>query len=192
MESIKFSKFATLISRLTVCAAFAAAFAACSDDDNDSTPSIKFNPSTVSVVVGETQKVLVSGGDGTYTAKPSDEAIATVSVVKDTVFVKGVKEGKAVILVTDSKNISGSLSATVVSAITVDKSEASVAVGKEETVTISGGTSPYTATSEDDKIATATVSDSKLTIKGVAEGSTTITVTDKNSGTVTVTVSVTK
>lgn len=187
MKSSKIFKFATLI----VCAVFAVTFSSCSDDD-DNTSAIKFNPSTVSVVIGETQKVLMSGGDGTYTAKSSDATIATVSVVKDTVFVTGVKAGKATVLVTDSKNVSGSLNATVVAALATDKSEASVAVGKEATVTVSGGTTPYTVTSKDNKIATATIKDSKLTIKGVAAGSTTITITDKDKRTVTVAISVTK
>ncbi len=73
MESMKFFKFATLI----VCTIFAVAFASCSDDDGNTT-AIKFSPSTVSAVVGETQKVLMYGGDGTYTAKSSDATITNV------------------------------------------------------------------------------------------------------------------
>ncbi len=176
---------------LIVCTVSAAAFASCSKIDN-STSAIKFNPTAASVDAGQIQKVLICGGSGTYTAKSGDAATATVSVDKDTLFVTGVKAGKATVIVTDSKNVTGNLSVTVLAPITVDKSQASIGIAKEETITISGGTTPYTATSKDEKIATATIADSKLTIKGVSEGNTTITIKDKNNKTATVTVTVTQ
>lgn len=121
----------------------AIALASCSDDD-DKNSVIKFNPPTVSVMVGNTQNVAVAGGQGAYTAKSSDEKIATVTVDKTTITVKGVKAGKATILVKDSKNVMGSLRVTVIDGIIVDKVKTSVAVGKEDMITISGGTTPYT------------------------------------------------
>lgn len=138
------------------------------------------------------KNVKVAGGDGIYTAKSSDDKTATVTVDKATITVKGVKAGKATVLVTDSKKVTGSLRITVVDGVVVDKAKTSIAVGKEDVVNISGGTTPYTAASKDDKIATATVKDAKLTIKGVKVGSTTITITDKNKKTATVVVTVTK
>lgn len=187
MKPVNFLKFTTSI----VCAVLAIALASCSDDD-DKNSVIKFNPPTVSVMVGNTQNVAVAGGQGTYTAKSSDEKIATVTVDKTTITVKGVKAGKATILVKDSKNVMGSLRVTVIDGIIVDKVKTSVAVGKEEMITISGGTTPYTAKSQDNKIAMASIKDAKLTIKGVKVGNTTITITDKNKKTAKVNVTVTK
>ena len=176
MKSIRIFKFVTSI----VCAIFVAAFASCSNDD-DNTSAIKFKPSTVSVAVG-----------GTYTAKSSDDKTATATVDKTTITVKGIKAGKAMVIVTDSKKATGSLRITVVDGIVVDKATTSVAVGKEDVVTISGGTAPYMAASKDNKIATATIKDAKLIIKGVKVGSTTIIITDKNKKTTMVAVKVTK
>ena len=181
------------IAALAVCAVIAMSFASCSDDDDDTkTSKIKFNPAVATVQVGSTQKVLIAGGEGLYTAKSSDEKTASVTVEKDTVFVKGIKAGNAMVVVTDSKKMTGNLSVNVFNALAISKSTTTLAVGKEDAVTISGGVIPYTVASTDSKIATATVKGTKLTVHGVAAGTTTITVTDKNKATATLTVTVTK
>ncbi|MFV0536427.1 MAG: Ig-like domain-containing protein [Dysgonomonas sp.] len=66
-----------------------------------------------------------------------------------------------------------------------------VAVEKTATVTVSGGTSPYTVASSDDKTATVKIDKSTITVTGVKQGTATITVTDKNKNTGKVTVTVT-
>ena len=77
------------------------------------------------------------------------------------------------------------------SAFKADPTSLAVSVAETKTATITGGTSPYTATSSDTSVATAVVSGSTVSVTGVSDGSATITVTDSNSNTVPVDVAVT-
>lgn len=65
-----------------------------------------------------------------------------------------------------------------------------VVTGKTATVSVTGGTTPYTVASSDDKIATAVIDKSTITITGVKAGAATITLTDKNKNTGKITVTV--
>ena len=65
-----------------------------------------------------------------------------------------------------------------------------VVTTKTATVTVSGGTSPYTVASSDDKTATVKIDKSTITITAVKQGTATITVTDKNKNTGKITVTV--
>lgn len=99
---------------LAVACLSSVAFAACSDDDdNNNTTKLTFSKSSVQVKVGSTDTLKVANGTQAYKATSSSDAIATVTTVKDSIFVKGVKAGTATIVVTDSKNVTGSFSATV-------------------------------------------------------------------------------
>lgn len=64
--------------------------------------------------------------------------------------------------------------------LTFSKSKVEVAINASDTITVSGGTSPYTALEADTTIAEATVNSNKIAVKGLKKGNTTIKVTDKN------------
>ncbi len=167
-------------------------FTSCEKDDNGK-KSLKFSPDDkVEVVVGNTETITVSGGVAPYTAASSDAKIATTTVDKSTISIKGVAKGTATITVADKDKNSGKITVTVKEAgLTFDKSSVEMEKDEETIVTITGGTAPYAAESEDATIASATVEDNKITVKGVKAGTTSIKVTDKdkkNSGTVNVTV----
>lgn len=186
MKTIKALMFAVV----ALCATFT--FSSCSDDDDN---SFRCNPAKVEVEEGTTAKALIRGGKEAYAIKVSDGNIATAKLSKDTIMVTGVKVGTTAIVVTDAQKQSLTLPVAVkakTAALTLDKGSVSVAASKSDTVTAKTGTSPYTATVKDTKIATATVKGAKIAIKGIAAGTTTITVTDKNKKTATVQVTVTK
>lgn len=188
MEKKNFFKIATM----AVAALFAVTFASCSDDDDNNT-GIKCNPATLTVEVGKTADVTLAGGTEAYTVKTTDEKTATAVVNKNTITVTGVKEGKATITITDANKLTAALPVTVAAKtadVTLDKTSAEVGVGKTAEVNVQSGTSPYTVTVKDTKIATASIKDSKVTIKGVKAGTTTVTVTDKNKKTASVAVTV--
>ena len=73
----------------------------------------------------------------------------------------------------------------------VDLETVTVSIGGTQTITISGGKSPYTVSSDDTSVATALVNGNIVTVTGVAEGPATVTITDSNSNSVTVAVTVT-
>lgn len=170
------------------------ALVSCDKDDDDNIKSVlKFNPGKVEVEIGKTASVVVSGGITPYSAVPSDTKIASVKADKNKITITGVKKGSTTIMVTDKNKNSGKITVTVKDAASVldfDKKTVSVAVGKEDVVTVKEGVAPYTAVAKDTNIATVSVKDSKVTIKGVKAGTTTIAVTDKNkkNGTIIVTV----
>lgn len=168
------------------------AFASCSNDDDNDSKSMKFSASKVEVGVGSSTTVTVANCTTPLTAKSSDDKIATASVEKSTITIKGVKAGTAAVIVTDSKKQTGTINITVKEMLSFDKTTLSVGAKKEGTITVKSGTAPYTVTMKDTKVATATVKDAVITVKGVAAGKTTLTVTDKNKVTGEIAITVTK
>lgn len=190
MKNLK--KFSSLFSLALV--ALSIIVTSCDDDDDDNKGGLKFNPGKVEVEIGKTASVAITGGEEPYSIAGADQKIASVVIDKSTIAITGVAKGTTNITVTDKNKNSGTIAVTVkdaTNALDFDKKTLEVGVGKEDIVTIKGGTAPYAAEAKDAGIATVTVKDDKVTVKGVKAGSTTITVTDKdkkNSGVITVTV----
>ena len=67
------------------------------------TKSMTVSPSSLSLAVGTTGKLTASGYSGTVSARSTNTSIATVSVSRNVVTVKGVAAGSAVVSVKDSK-----------------------------------------------------------------------------------------
>ena len=145
---MKISKFFKLTAAMLACV-FAMAITSCDNDDEPKGSELKFDPANVTVTPGATATVTASGGTTPYTVASGDAKIATAKAENSTITVTGVKEGTATITVTDAKQIKGKFAVSVKksaeSDLDFDKKSVSVAVGKEETVTVKGGTKPFTA-----------------------------------------------
>ena len=156
----------------------------CDKNDDPKVPDLKCTPSKVEVAPGKTATVTVSGGTAPFTVTSSDSKIATAKADKNTITITGVKNGTATILISDSKKLTKVpvMVKDMASELDFDKKSISVTAGKEETVTVKGGSAPFTATAKDTKIATVTIKDGKIIIKGVKAGSTSVTVTGEDIG----------
>lgn len=110
-------KVKTLMSVLLV----ALFFASCdSDDKNEPTPELKFDPATKVEVVaeGDAATVNVTGGSAPYTAKAAEveegaAEVVKVSVEEGKITIEGLTEGETTITVTDKNGIKGEIKVTV-------------------------------------------------------------------------------
>ncbi|WP_287818765.1 hypothetical protein [Bacteroides sp.] len=180
---------------LVICCLTSFVLVSCDKDDDN----LKISPNKVEVAVGKTVTVSVSSGTAPYTTKSSDAKIAVAKSDKNAIVITGVKDGSAMITITDRKGVTGKVAVTVRTVketpktpkgLDFDKQSITVSVGKDGIVTVKGGAQPYSAVAKDVNIATVSVKENKVNIRGVKAGKTTITVTDKDKKTGTINVTV--
>lgn len=68
-----------------------------------------------------------------------------------------------------------------VPALKLNPAQVEIVEGMTDTVSVCGGTAPYTVLSADSAVAVAAEAEGKITVTGVRPGTATITVTDKNA-----------
>ncbi len=183
--------FMTISKSVILAAVCCCSFALTScDNDDDSGKSMKLNATKVVLGVGATQTVTASNCTTPLTAKSAAESVATATVDKSTITVKGVAAGSTTVVVTDNAKQTATIAVTVNEVLSFDKTSLEVEANKEGVINVTSGTAPYTAAVKDKTIASATVTDKTITIKGLKAGKTTITITDnkKVTGSIAVTV----
>jgi len=96
-----------------ICALLFTSFSlvSCSDDDDN---DLHFDRNNIDVIIGESEVVTVTNGDGKYTVTSSNEEIATVALDKKEVTIAGIKEGKVSIKVTDESGNTGIINVSVI------------------------------------------------------------------------------
>ncbi|CEN51109.1 Surface antigen BspA (fragment) [Capnocytophaga canimorsus] len=161
------------------------AMVSCDKDDNKQVEvpakEIKISKDAVNVLVGETQVIDITDGNGGYKVKSSDEnkAVASVKGEKQ-IAVEGKNVGEATLTITDGKQKSITIKVTV-SDFLLSASEISIIAGKSGIVQISSGSGNYEVTSEDANIATAEIVSNEVKITAKNVGTTQVVVVDKKT-----------
>lgn len=145
-----------------------------------------FSPSSPSVAAGQSVNVSISSASAGnyYVSANSNTSVATVSLNNSILTVSGQSSGTATIVVCASSGICGPLTVTVIpagsSSISLSPATASLAVGQNFTVNISGGSGYYVSANSNQSVAGAQLSGSVLTISGLAAGSSSVGVCQSN------------
>lgn len=153
--------------------------------------------STITFVPNEVNTYQIGGGTPPYIVSSNNTNVASASVTGSALKVTGVSKGSAQISVFDASGTSVNLTATVdapdsttVPLFVTAPSTISMAIGKQNSFTISGGKAPYTVSSSNNNVATASLLGSLITISSVASGSAQVVIFDATGTSVSITTAV--
>ena len=171
------------------------------DSCADTTDNNPLNiPQNVSVNIGETATVEITGGKPIYSIKDTipyptpDTTIATASVDGAILSVTGMGVGQTTVTIKDSRadnprKVTVNITVVNTGGLMVVPANIVTDVSGDLTATVSGGTAPYSMTkNSDESIAIANFSGTSLIVVGIASGKTSVTITDSSSPAQSVTV----
>ena len=146
------------------------------EETQDETANLTLAKTSLTLKVGEYEKVAIKTGNGTYTATSSDITKATVSLVNNELTITALAEGLATVTVSDAKNRTADISVKVLDLV-VPGEHITLLKGNTATRTISFGNDYKVATTEA-AIATASIDNNLLTIEAISKGNALVTVKD--------------
>ena len=146
------------------------------EETQDETANLTLAKTSLTLKVGEYEKVAIKTGNGTYTATSSDITKATVTLVNNELTITALAEGLATVTVSDAKNRTADISVKVLDLV-VPGEHITLLKGNTATRTISFG-NDYKVATTDAAIATATIANNLLTIEAISKGNVLVTVKD--------------
>jgi hypothetical protein len=148
--------------------------------------SLTLNPGSITLTPGQTSSVVISGTGGYYISGNSNTSVASAVISGNNVSITAINTGAANITVCQSNSQCAMLYATVnssaqnVSGSSLTVSEV-ISVGQGINLMVSGGSAPYTLSSNPGTIFTSNISNgSVLTLVGVSTGISSVNVCSVN------------
>jgi len=150
---------------------------------------ISFSNTSPTISVGESTTVTVSGSSGGtyYISNNSNSGIVQATISDSTLNFYGLVNGTSIITVCSSLGSCGSATVTVSYSssggkLALSQTSLSLLVGQAVSVTISGGTTPYSLLASSDSIYQASINNNVLTVYGISSGLSTVWVCSSEGG----------
>jgi hypothetical protein len=153
-----------------------------------SSTGIVFSQTNPIMAVGQSNAITVSGGSGSYSlSSNSNSAAVQASLNNNILTLFGNTVGTAAISICSTTGGCGSLTVTVSSAgsggaLTLSQTSLALAAGQTASISVSGGSTPYSVISNSNNIASASLNGNLLAVTGVGGGSTSIAVCSAGGG----------
>ncbi len=154
-----------------------------------SSGSLVLGQTNVTVAPGQSDAVTVSGGSGTYYVSSNNNGnVASAAINGESVVISGIAAGTDTISVCSSDGLCSTIYVTVSGSTTTTVSTGStltltqvLSVGQGVNILLSGGTAPYSISSNQSSAFSATInSGDVLTLAGLSAGESSITVCSSN------------
>lgn len=133
LKKVTIMKIKNILMLVSIAAMTVWGLSACSDDSESSDEiffkNVEVDKSYIEIDPNGTGEVVVEEGNGGYTARSSDENVATATIEGNTVLITGHVAGKAHVIVTDKENVEQGINVLVYSDVTLEQSSISVSAG---------------------------------------------------------------
>ncbi|MCX6795623.1 MAG: peptidoglycan-binding domain-containing protein [Candidatus Falkowbacteria bacterium] len=144
-------------------------------------PSLSFSQPSPTMSLGQNLVLPITGSTGSYSIfSNSSSNIVNASISGSSLNLNALASGGSTIVVCSSAGTCGSLTATVIGSNSVSGSLALsqnnlwLSVGQNFSLTVSGGTAPYSVIQDANNIASTSINGSIITVTGVNPGSASI------------------